>query len=209
MFKNRLDAADQLARALEVYRGQHPLVLGIPRGGVVLAHRIAQVLEGDLDVVMVRKIGAPGYAEYAIGCVTEDGQVFLNPAGPDVDQAYVESVVHDEMKTMRRRRLQYGKGQPSVPIKDRTVIVVDDGVATGATMLGALHGLRSRQPKRIVLAVPVAPPDTAMTLCAEVDDCVILEKPPYFQGVGQFYEDFGETTDDTVIRLLADAHREG
>ena len=76
-------------------------------------------------------------------------------------------------------------------------------------MLGALHGLRSRQPKRIVLAVPVAPPDTAMTLCAEVDDCVILEKPPYFQGVGQFYEDFGETTDDTVIRLLADAHREG
>ncbi len=205
MFKNRLDAAQQLGRALERYRGQQPLVLGIPRGAVPMARHIAGQLQGEVDVVLVRKLPSPYNVELALGAVDETGWMYV---GDDAARyggtpEYLELEKARQLEVMRQRRRRYTPIRPSLDPVGRVVIVVDDGLATGSTMIAALHALRARSPARLICAVPVAPPDTAERVGAGCDEMVCLETPWNFQAVGQFYQDFPQVNDDQVIAALA------
>lgn len=206
IFSNREQAARLLAEKLAAYKGQNPLVLAIPRGAVPMAKIIAEALGGEFDVVLVRKLGAPGNPEFAIGAIDETGWATLGPyaALAGADQGYIERAKARELETIRRRRAQYSPLHPPIDPAGRIVIVVDDGLATGATMLAALHALRSRAPQKLVCAVPVAPPDTLEKVAAQADEVVCLHAPEYFQAVGQFYADFGQVGDDEVIALLSE-----
>lgn len=204
-FKDRIQAAQMLAQRLKDYAGRNPLVLAIPRGAVPMGKVIADALHGELDVVLVRKLGAPGNPEYAIGAVDETGWAYVTPyaaaagAGPD----YIERQKALELERIRARRAQYSPLRAARDPAGRIVIVVDDGLATGSTMIAALHALTSRRPARLVCAVPVAPPDTIETVAAYCDEIVCLSAPLDFGAVGQFYANFDQVGDDEVIRLLA------
>lgn len=204
MFHDREEAAGRLADALAAYQGKNPLVLAIPRGGVPMAKIVADRLGGEFDVVLVRKLRAPGQPEFAIGSVDESGWTYLAPhaAAAGADATYVEDEKRRQLETIRMRRAQYTPLRPPIDPAGRIVIVIDDGLATGATMIAALHGLRERHPARIVCAVPVAPPDTVANLRGYADEVVCLQTPWGFQAVGQFYEDFDQVSDDEVIALL-------
>ena len=207
MFRDRIDAAQQLAVRLKSYRGKHPLVLGIPRGAVPMAKVIADQLEGELDVVLVRKLRAPQQPELAIGSVDESGWTYLS----EVAQAYggtadyLAAEKQTQMATLRQRRAQYTPIRPPISPAGRIVIVIDDGLATGATMISALHGLRAQKPAKLICAVPVAPPDTLATVADLADEVVCLEAPAYFRAVGQFYQHFEQVDDDEVIAILQQA----
>src|SRR5262245_27709135 len=208
-FENRLSAARLLAARLARLRGTRPLVLGIPRGAVPMARAIAESLDGDLDVVLVHKIGAPANPEYAIGSVSESGEVVLGAAAAAVgaDREYVAREVEEQVLTLRaRRRLLSPVHSPADPA-GRVVIVVDDGVATGATMLAALTILRRRGPARLVAAMAVAPAETVRRLTAVADEVVCLDTPDDFRAVGQFFDDFTPVTDDEVVAALREFHR--
>lgn len=206
-FINRLDAADRLARALAHYKGQHPLVLAIPRGAVPMGKRLAQALDGDLDVVLVRKLRAPFNPEFAIGAIDESGWTtiadYAESAGGT--PAYLEQEKAAQLATIRARRAQYTPLKPPIDPACRTVIVVDDGLATGSTMIAALHALRAQKPARLVCAVPVAPPDTLARVRAYADEVVCLYAPPEFRAVGQFYDDFPQVDDAEVEAVLRQA----
>lgn len=203
MFEDRADAARQLAGRLAHLRGSHPLILAVPRGAVPMGVILAQALDGDLDVVLVRKLGAPGNPEYAIGAVDEAGHVSLNPdTQAYVDADYVAAEAARQGEVLARRRAQYAT--PRVDVAGRIVVVVDDGVATGATVLAALDTLRQRRPARLIAAVGVAPPQAMARLQAHADEVVCLEVASDFQAVGQFYADFDAVEDEQVIALLAD-----
>lgn len=204
MFHDREEAAGRLADALAAYQSKNPLVLAIPRGGVPMAKIVADRLGGEFDVVLVRKLRAPGQPEFAIGSVDESGWTYLAPhaAAAGADATYVEDEKRRQLETIRMRRAQYTPLRPPIDPAGRIVIVIDDGLATGATMIAALHGLRERHPARIVCAVPVAPPDTVAKLRGYADEVVCLQTPWGFQAVGQFYEDFDQVSDDEVIALL-------
>lgn len=206
LFANRVDAAARLARALARYDGQNPLVLAIPRGAVPMAKVIAQALHGEFDVVLVRKLGAPGNSEFAIGAVDESGWVYRSPwaesAGANED--YLERVRLRELDTLRARRAQISPLRQARDPAGRIVIVVDDGLATGATMIAALHCLRAKAPAKLVCAVPVAPADTLEKVRGYCDEIVCLHTPADFYAVGQFYADFGQVEDAEVARLLAE-----
>lgn len=204
MFHDREEAAGRLADALAAYQSKNPLVLAIPRGGVPMAKIVADRLGGEFDVVLVRKLRAPGQPEFAIGSVDESGWTYLAPhaAAAGADATYVEDEKRRQLETIRMRRAQYTPLRPPIDPAGRIVIVIDDGLATGATMIAALHGLRERHPARIVCAVPVAPPDTVANLRGYADEVVCLQTPWGFQAVGQFYEDFDQVSDDEVIALL-------
>ena len=204
IFRDREDAARRLSEALQQYRGQNPLVLAIPRGAVPMAKIIADALGGEVDVVLVRKLRAPGNPEYAIGSVDESGWSYISPAAAaaGADEAYIDREKAAQMKTIsERRKLYTAHRAPSDP-RGRVVIVIDDGLATGSTMIAALHALRARAPQKLVCAVPVAPPETLDRVRASCDEVVCLHAPEEFYAVGQFYRDFAQVTDEEVVRLL-------
>ena len=207
MFKDRQDAALQLANRLQPYQGKNPLILAIPRGAAPMGKIIAQQLGGDFDVVLVRKLRAPKQPELAVGAVNEDGEIYLaNDAQLyGANAAHLKTEIQIQLATMRTRRAQYGHIKPSVDPAGRIVIVVDDGLATGSTMISALQGLRLRKPGKLICAVPVAPPDTLFKINAFADEVVCLETPHFFQAVGQFYRHFPQVEDDEVRRLLQDS----
>lgn len=204
MFRDRDEAASCLAERLLAYKGKHPLVLAIPRGAVPMAKVIAERLGGDFDVVLVRKLRAPQQPELAIGSVNEDGWTyqasFAELYGADRD--YIEAEKRAQMETIRQRRAQYTPIRPPISPHGRIVIVVDDGLATGATMISALHGLRAAKPDKLICAVPVSPPDTLNKLSELADEIVCLDAPMHFQAVGQFYRHFPQVDDAQVIALL-------
>lgn len=207
MFKDRLDAARQLARALGAYQSQRPLVLGIPRGAVPMAHLLAQQLGGEMDVVLVRKLRAPFMPEVAVGAIDESGQTYLAPDAQDMgaDAAYLQEEKRTQLATLQRRRQQYDAIRPAADAAGRTVIVVDDGLATGATMIAALQVVRQHRPARLVCAVPVASPDALEKVRPWADELVCLSAPEDFEGVGQFYRDFRQVEDEEVLACLRSA----
>lgn len=204
MFHDRKQAATMLAEQLEDYKGRHPLILAIPRGAVPMAKIIADKLEGEFDVVLVRKLRAPDYPELAIGSIDESGWTYIadHAASVGADSEYIEAERQQQLATIRQRRAQYTPIRPPIDPAGRIVIVIDDGLATGATMISALHGLRSRKPARLICAIPVSPPETLRKIHSLADQVVCLFSPDNFRAVGQFYVDFPQVEDEEVIKVL-------
>ena len=210
LFADRYDAGRRLADALEVYRGSDPVVLALPRGGVPVGFEIAKALDAPLDVLLVRKIGAPGQPELGLGAVVDgsDPQTVLTPAVVDAvapPPGYIEAETRRQLVEIERRRRRYTGERPPPTPSDRTVIVVDDGIATGGTVRAALRGLARSHPARLVLAVPVAPADSLAELEPDCDQIICLATPEPFYAVGQHYRDFTQTEDDEVVRLLEES----
>lgn len=202
-FKNREDAAKRLAGRLASYQGQHPLVLGVPRGAVPMARLIADALGGDLDVVLVRKLRAPGQPELAIGAVDEAGAVLKGQYFEIASDEYVREEVRTQQEILRKRRELYTRAQNAIDPAGRVVIIVDDGIATGSSMLSAIRSVRARRPRKIVVAIGVAPRASLASMRAEADAVVCLSSPEDFDAVGRFFEDFSEVTDEMVVTVLA------
>ena len=211
-FTDRTEAGRRLAEQLKRFKDQAPVVLALPRGGVPVAYEVAKALEAPLDLVLVRKIGAPFQPELAIGAVV-DGELPELVVNRDVlteyriPESYLESERQRQLGEIERRRQLYLAGRPRAPVRERTAIVIDDGIATGATMEAALLATRRAGPKRLVLAIPVAPPDTLERLRPEVDEVVCLMVPAFLGAIGSFYRDFRQLGDDEVVELLQQAAR--
>jgi predicted phosphoribosyltransferase len=207
-FRNRTDAGQQLAKALRHYRDRDPVILALPRGGVIVAAEVAAALGAPLDLVLVRKIGLPYQPELAMGAVV-DGDKPVVIRNEDViefsgiSERTFDEVCREERAEIGRRRRKYLGERARADVKGRVAIVIDDGIATGATTRAAIQAVRGREPKEVVLAVPVAPPDTVERLRAEVDTIVCLETPVDFGAIGWFYRDFRQVSDEEVITALA------
>ena len=208
-FPDRAAAGKLLAEKLQQYAGRDDvIVLGLPRGGVPVAYEVARVLRVPLDVFIVRKLGVPGFEELAVGAIASGGVRVLNDdvarSLPNASEI-IEAVTQREIAELQRREQKYRDGRPSPQIENRTVILIDDGLATGATMRAAVKALRQRGAAKIVVAVPVGPPDTCKEFEDEADEVVCASAPEFFQAVGQYYEDFSQTSDEEVSELLARA----
>jgi putative phosphoribosyl transferase len=205
IFADRIDAGERLAKGLAHLAGSDCVVLAIPRGGVIVGEVIAREIGAPLDVVVPRKIGAPGNPELAIGAVAPGIRV-LDPrmvGALGVTDRYLEREIAEQEAEIERRQHAYRGGRPPQPVEGRVAIVVDDGVATGSTAVAALRWARVRGAGRVVLAVPVAPPQSLERLRAEADEVVVLETPQPFLAVGEWYRDFDQTTDEQVVSALA------
>jgi predicted phosphoribosyltransferase len=200
-FADRLDAARQLADALAAWRGKNALVLAIPRGAVPMGAVLTDALQADLDVVLVHKLGAPWQPEYAVGAIDESGWSFISDALA-ASEDYLEGERARRLEGLQQRRRLYSPGRPPIDAANRVVIIVDDGLATGATMIAALHSVRSQAPQRLICAVPVAAPESLKKVEAYADEVVCLHAPPNFHAVGQFYRDFDQVEDDEVVACL-------
>lgn len=203
-FADRVDAGRRLAAALEPFRTRNPLVLALPRGGVPIGYHVARALGAPLDVIVVRKLGAPGHEELAVGAIARGAAYIDWPIVRQlgVSQAYLDQVTAAEERELERREQAYRQGRAALPIEGRTVILVDDGLATGATLRAALTALRRELPARIVVAVPVGAPESVARLRETADDVVCLEMPPDFRAVSLSYEDFSPTSDAEVVECL-------
>lgn len=204
-FRDRRDAGQRLAQALSGVRDRRPFVLAIPRGGIVVGYEVARALDAPLDVVVPRKLRAPYNPELAMGAVAHDGSVYLDAAvagSITVTDEYLKEEIAYQLEEIRRRMQLYRGDRPAPDVSGRAAILVDDGIATGSTMIAALRATRSSGPAVLVAAVPVAPPEGVESLRREADEVVCLVTPMLFYAVGQFYDDFAQTTDDEVIALL-------
>ena len=213
-FENRTEAGMLLARRLAGLERSHPLILALPRGGVPVAFQVAKALDAQLDLLIVRKIGAPGHEEFGIGAVVDGAspQLVLNQEIVEqlaVSPEYIRAETQRQLAEIERRRAAYCGDRQPIEIEGRTVIVVDDGIATGGTMKAALRGIRKSAPARLILAVPVAPPATIRELQTECDEAVCLATPEPFGAVGAFYRDFRQTSDGEVVTLLDEARAFG
>lgn len=209
-FRDRIEAGLLLANELKRYSGEDTIILGIPRGGVIIAYEVARKLGSELDIVLSRKLGAPGNPELAVGAVSEDGKLFLHDMVMMQGLAgspYIEEEKAHQMAEISRRVAVYRKARPKALLKGKTVIVTDDGLATGATMQAALWMARHEGPKRLISAVPVAPADTVEKLSNDADEMVVLRVPQFFGAVGQFYEIFDQTSDGEVLKILEDEYK--
>ena len=206
MFADRQEAAIRLAAELGKYRGLNPLVLGLPRGAVPMARVIAGKLAGEMDVALVRKLGAPGNPEFAIGAVDETGwsHVAAHARSAGADAAYLEQETRAQIEVLKARRAAYTAIRRAADPQGRIVIVVDDGLATGASMIAALHALRVRNPAKLICAVPVAPLETIEEVSRHCDEMVCLEAPDNFHSVGQFYRRFEQVSNADVVAALKD-----
>ncbi len=205
MFKDRTEAGKILAKALSEYKDKNTIVLAIPRGGVVVAYEVAKALNAPLDLIIPRKIGAPDQPELAIGAVTEDGTTILNQDIVQylrVPDDYIKTEVKRQVEEIKRRIQRYLGDKPRLSIEGKVVILIDDGVATGATIRAAIASIRKRRPALIVLAIPVGPPDTVKELREDADKVICLMTPEPFFAIGQFYENFAQTSDEEVIQIL-------
>lgn len=207
MFKDRIDAGKQLVKKLLSYKNQeNTIVIGLPRGGVPVAYEIAQSLNLPLDIVCPRKIGAPMNKEFAIGAITETGLGIFDEetiVRLHISKGYIQEEVEKEKNIAKHRLEVYRKGRPPRNFKKKCIIIVDDGLATGATMKAAIQSIRAAGASKIIVAIPVAPPDTLEEIGAQVDEIICLDAPLFFQTVGQFYKDFTPTEDEEVISLMA------
>lgn len=208
LFEDRREAGELLAKKLDRYRGQSPLILAVPRGGPAVALPLWRHLGGELDLTIARKVGAPDQPELAIGAVSGEGHLLLNEALAEklrLPEGYLESAAAKEQAEIARRLQLYRGERPPPQIEGRLVILVDDGVATGFTLRAALEGVKRGRPQKLILAVPVGPPETLAALRSAVDELYYLEAPPHFAAVGQFYRDFRQVGDSEVIAALGEA----
>ena len=203
MFRDREDAAQQLGIALAPWRGRNGVVYAIPRGAATMGALLAQQLGADFDIVLTHKLGAPGNPEFAIGAVAESGWSHVQYRGPGIDDDYIRRETALQLERLHQRRQRYGAD--SVSAAGRVAIVVDDGLATGSTMIAALQTLRAQGPQRLICAVPVAAPDSLRRIRPLADEVVCLHAPADFHAVGQYYDSFDQVDDDEVIAALRDA----
>jgi predicted phosphoribosyltransferase len=204
-FATRREAARLLADHLKQYSRTNVAVLGIPRGGIIIAAEIARILDADLDIIITHKLGAPHNPELAIGAVSEDGKLFLDKsilAFVGADDSYIEAEKNLQQALIAERLGRYRQILPRLEFSDRIVIVTDDGVATGATMLTALWAVRAENPAKLIAALPVGPDDTLRHLAEEADETICLRVPPYFGALGRFYLDFTQVEDGEIIEIL-------
>lgn len=207
IFKDRQAAGKQLAIQLENYSNiKNGIVIGLPRGGVIPAAEVATHLHLPLDIVVTRKIGAPGHTEFAIGAITQDGQPVLDNdviTQYGVDKNYIDTTIANELAEAKRRIQTYRKGKSPLKLHNKIVLLIDDGIATGYTMLAAIKYIRSQHPEKIIVAIPVAPPDALNKITSQVDAVVCLEPELQYGAVGASYISFDQTSDAEVLKLLS------
>lgn len=211
LYKDRSDAGLQLAEKLRKYTDEKPIILALPRGGVILGYEVAKALKAPLDVVVPRKIGAPFHPEFGVGAIAPHGICILNSQTINllrISESEIDEIIELETLEMNRRIKLYRKDLPPLDLNGKTVIVVDDGIATGVSTKAAIMSIKTMNPKKIILAVPVCPPETAAKFREEVDEFLCLEEPPDFYAVSVYYNNFEQISDAEVITLLEKARIE-
>ena len=204
-FENRVEAGKLLGQQLKKLGYMADIVLGIPRGGIIIAQEIAHALGIDLDIVLSHKLGAPGNPEFAIGAITENGDVFLDEtlmSGLGIKDDYIQEEINQQSMQIELRKNQIRNVRPKVALKGKRVIITDDGIATGSTMRAALWAVRKEEPKKLIAALPVGPQETLMRLAKDADEVICLRVPAFLAAIGQFYAQFTQTEDQEVMEIL-------